>query len=253
MLYRHLLFQVICKLAGFFTLTYLLLQTLPASLAQQKVRVYLIPGQGADYRLFNNLDLGNQVDTIHVTLSIPDKGMKMAEYARRLALQIDTSAPFVLIGTSFGGMLAVEMSHFLHPEKVILISSAKCRIELPFRYRFQRVIPVYKLFTGKGIKTGARIMQPLVEPDRRKEKSIFKTMLKAKHPKFMKRSVAMIMEWEREVCHKSVFHIHGDADHTLPVHHINADVVLAEGSHMMTLSRGDEVSKIIRKELGVEE
>ncbi len=216
-------------------------------LAQKsRMRVYLIPGQGADYRLFNNLHLGNDLDTIHVRYSIPEKGMSMAEYAKLLAVQIDTSQPFAIIGTSLGGMLAVEMNDFLHPEKVIVVSSAKSRDELPGRYRFQKAIPIYKLFTGIGIKLGARIMQPIVEPDRRKEKETFKAMLKAKDPKFMKRSVSMIISWEREEYGENIIHIHGDNDHTLPLKNVRCDQVIPNGSHMMTLTRGNEISELMR-------
>ncbi len=211
-----------------------------------RMRVYLVPGQGADYRLFNNLHHGNDLDTIHVMYSIPEKGMSMAEYAKLLAVQIDASQPFAIIGTSLGGMLAVEMNDFLHPEKVIVISSAKCRDELPGRYKFQKAISIYKLFTGRGIKLGARIMQPIVEPDRRKEKETFKAMLKAKDPKFMKRSVSMIISWEREEYGENLIHIHGDSDHTLPLKNVRCNHVIANGSHMMTLTRGDEISELLK-------
>ncbi len=221
------------------------------SLLSQKelVRVYLIPGQGADYRLFNNLNLGKDCDTVHIKYTVPVKGMNMEAYARMLAEQIDTLEPFVLIGTSLGGMLAVEMNDFLHPEKVIVISSAKCRDELPGRYKFQKAIPIYKLFTGRGMKLGARIMQPIVEPDRKKEKETFKAMLKAKNPKFMKRSIAMIINWEREESGENIIHIHGDNDHTLPIKNVKYEYVISDGSHMMTLTRGAEISELIRRHI----
>ncbi len=227
----------------------ILITLLSISLLSQKqpMRVYLIPGQGADYRLFNNLDLGEEYDTIHIKYSIPDKGMRMKEYAQLLAGQIDTSQPFIIVGASLGGMLAVEMNEFLNPEKVIVISSAKCRKELPGRYKFQKAIPIYKLFTGRGIKLGARIMQPIVEPDRGKEKDTFKAMLKAKNKKFMKRSVAMIINWDREKYGKNIVHIHGDNDHTLPLKNVNCDYVIADGSHMMTLTKGEEISAVVKR------
>ena len=67
-------------------------------------RVYLIPGQGTDYRVYNNLNLGEGFETIHVYHSVPDKGMGMREYASILSEQIDTSGSFALIGLSLGGM-----------------------------------------------------------------------------------------------------------------------------------------------------
>jgi surfactin synthase thioesterase subunit len=69
----------------------------------------------------------------------------MYSYAKKLSHQIDTTQPFILIGVSLGGMLATEMTDFIQPEKTIIISSAKNKYELPHRYRFQNIVPIYYL------------------------------------------------------------------------------------------------------------
>lgn len=212
-----------------------------------QTHVYLIPGQGADERLFTHFELDPAFIVHKLQYTTPAKGTTMQEYAHQMAAQIDTSHPFVLIGTSLGGMLAIEMTEFLHPEKVIILSSAKCRQELPRRYRFMKKFPLYKIVPPRVVKGGARILQPLVEPDRRKEKRIFKSMLKAKDPLFMKRSVVMIINWERDSFPENVVHIHGSKDHTLPTKNIGKSVIIEEGSHMMTLTRGKELSRIINE------
>lgn len=211
----------------------------------KKINIYLIPGQGADYRLFNNFDLGDNFEIKHIEYSIPKKGMTLKNYAIELSKQIDTSADFILIGTSMGGMLACEMMDFLHPKKVILISSAKCRNELPSRYRHQKYFPLYKILPGFIGKLGAIILQPIVEPDRNVEKDTFVKMLKSKHPKFMKRSIKMVIEWDKKEVNNNIFHIHGDNDNTLPLKNISANFIVKNGSHMMTLTKGKELSQLI--------
>lgn len=223
---------------------------LPVLIGAQ-TNVYLIPGQGADQRLFNHLTLDSNFEVHHIQYFTPEKGTSLAEYARQLSAQIDTTQPFVLIGTSLGGMLACEMTDFLTPQKVIVISSAKSRDELPFRYKFMRVIPLYKLVPPRFVKGGARIMQPLVEPDRKKEKETFKSMLKAKNPHFMKRTVAMIINWDRDSIPPNITHIHGTKDHTLPIRKVNPTHVVDDGSHMMTLTKGEELSLLLMEILRV--
>ena len=45
---------------------------------------------------------------------------------------------------------------------------------------------------------------------------------------------------------KEVYHIHGDKDHTLPIKRIKIpDFIVENGSHMMTLTRGGEISCIL--------
>ncbi len=49
----------------------LLLNSMENNAAAQKTIVYLIPGQGADYRLFNNLHLAEQYEIRHIAYGIP--------------------------------------------------------------------------------------------------------------------------------------------------------------------------------------
>lgn len=209
--------------------------------------IYLIPGQGSDHRLFNNLAIDSAFEIKHIGYSVPDKEMNLKDFAWELSKQIDTNRSFLLIGVSLGGMLATEMGDFLDPEKIIVISSAKGRQELPGRYRFQRKFPVYKLVSKKTVKRGAQIMQPIVEPDRNHEKETFKNMLKDKDPDFLKRTVKMIMEWERVSYRPDIIHIHGDNDKTIPIRNVKYDYLIKGGSHMMMLTRGEEISNLINE------
>ena len=141
------------------------------AVSAQKPVIYLIPGQGADERLFSKLSLDTNFEIRKIHHITPEKGMTIPGYALALSAQIDTTKPFILVGVSLGGMVATEMGDFLHPEKIIIISSAKCCEELPGRYKFQRKMPLYKAVPPRLAKFGAKLLQPIVEPDRNKEKA----------------------------------------------------------------------------------
>ncbi len=94
---------------------------------------------------------------------------------------------------------------------------------------------------------GARILQPIVEPPSKRDKETFKSMLKTKDPDFMRRSIAMIMEWDRQEYNKDIIHIHGENDHTIPVENVSYSYSIKNGSHMMVLTRGNELSTLINK------
>ncbi|MFN8256541.1 MAG: alpha/beta hydrolase [Bacteroidales bacterium] len=210
-----------------------------------KTFIYLIPGQGSDYRLFKNLSFDTAYTLQYISWPLPAKDMTMTEFAKEISHQIDTTQKFILIGVSLGGMVATEICEYLHPEKTILISSAKCRNELPGRYKFQRKFPVYKIVPGRLAKLGAKILQPIVEPDRKNEKQTCKNMLKDKDPEFLKRTIKMILEWERMDYNSEIIHIHGDNDHTIPARNVKYNYLVKNGSHMMTLTKGEEISKLI--------
>ena len=216
---------------------------------QQKTVIYCFPGQGSDARIFGSIHVDTTLfELVFVEYGTPEKWMNMKEFAYSLKNEIDTLNRYILLGVSLGGMICAELSESLNPWKTILISSAKNKNELPFHYRFQKTIPLYKMFPKGFLLTGAKIMQPIVEPDRKKNKDIFKDMLNKKNAAYMKRTIHLIINWERETNTKKIYHIQGNNDHTLPVRHIkNPDFIVENGSHMMTLTRGTEISNILKQ------
>ncbi len=209
--------------------------------------IYLFPGQGADYRQFRDIEIPEGYDTVHIIYPVPFKRETMAAYASRFIPQINQDAPFVLLGVSLGGMICTELADTLHPEHIILISSAKSYMELPGRYNFQKKLPLNRIIPKGLTKAGARALQGIVEPDRRYDKETFKDMLRRKDPAYLKGTVEMILHWERQDYNKSIVHIHGNADHTIPIKNVKYDYLVEEGSHMMVLTRAGEISQVIHK------
>jgi pimeloyl-ACP methyl ester carboxylesterase len=220
--------------------------TLTNLIGQSKlVNVYFFPGTGSDERIFSKVVLPEGFDAKYINYPVPAKHATIAEYAALLAQQIDTTQPFVLVGVSVGGMICTELTDLIKPEKTIIISSIKCRSELPRHYRFQKYIPINKLFGPRFIKAMSYLAQAVVEPDRNKQKAVFKAMLRDKNPKYIKRTANMIVNWERKTYSPNIVHIHGTKDHTLPLKNIKPSIIVQGASHMMTLTRGEEISSII--------
>jgi pimeloyl-ACP methyl ester carboxylesterase len=216
--------------------------------AQSITTIYCFPGQGADRRQFDRLTLDSSFRIEVIEYPAPQKSQTMASFAGELAKRIDTSQPYVLLGVSLGGMLCVELTEILDPKKTIIISSARNRNEYPFQYRFQRNLPFYRAIPGIMILAGAKFLQPIVEPDRRQYPELFKSMLAGKDANYMKRTVELIITWDRTSNSKPIWQIHGTNDHTLPIHGIKApDYIIENGSHMMTVTRANEISKILNE------
>jgi pimeloyl-ACP methyl ester carboxylesterase len=226
--------------------TFVCLLFIQNSQAQNIKKVYCLPGQGADYRLFDGLILKKGFEKVIIAYDVPKKNETMSEFAARLIPKIDTSEAFILLGVSLGGMLAVELSSILKPERTIIISSAKNKNELPKRYIFQQKLKLYRLVPKKLLKTGAMFLQPLVEPDSKNQRVIFKSMLAAKDPIYLKRTVEMIINWDRTENKSEVYHIHGDADHTIPIRNVKTlNKQISGGSHMMVLSQSEKLNQIL--------
>lgn len=237
---RHLLF--------IFLLTFLISHSQNNN-SLKPMTVYLIPGQGFDHRVFNNIKFPEGYDTVHIKLTLPPRKCNLKQYAKIIAQQIDTTKPFSLIGVSLGGMICSELCEFLHPQKVILISSAKKRSELPVKIRMLRYFVINRIIPACFYKPGALLFQPIVEPDTKNGKKLFKAMLKAKSGRYLKPTTTMIANWDKKTASEKIIHIHGDADHTLPLKNIKANYIIKKGSHMMIYTRAEEINKILNEVL----
>ena len=78
-------------------------------------------------------------------------------YAKRLSEGIDQNQPFVLIGLSFGGMVAVEIAKITLPVCTIQISSVDHRDELPKLYRFIGKTGITRLLLSSALISQHRL------------------------------------------------------------------------------------------------
>jgi pimeloyl-ACP methyl ester carboxylesterase len=227
----------------------LLLSTCFGPLIAQNVKpvLYLMPGFGSDARVFKKLHI-ESADTVSLHFIVPKPRETLPEYARRMAAQMDTSRAFYILGVSFGGMVAVEMSKFLYPEHIFLVASAKTRSELPWRYRFQKTVPLYRLLGGKFMIWAAPLGARIFEPEMKREMDFFKSMIRQKDPAFMLRAFGCIAQWDNCREPVSYTHIHGNRDHTLPGRKIkNARYI--DGGHWAVYFNADEISRIVEATL----
>lgn len=212
--------------------------------------VYFIPGQGADHRSFQYIELQDSFEVRVLEFLVPEPNEEMPSYARRMAAQIDTTTSFSLIGASLGGMIAVEMNTFLRPKKTIILSSIKGRHEMPIRYKFLRYLPLHKVFGGKFYIWSTNLGRPFVEPEGKAVEDLARSMLAAKDPNFMKRAIHCIVTWDNTEVPDNLIHIHGDKDHTLPFRYIKDVVTIKGGSHMIVMTRPKEISALLNQHLG---
>src|SRR6188474_3274769 len=95
--------------------------------------IYLLSGLGADKRVFDFVDFSG-FNVNHIDWIEPQDNESLERYASRLLEQIKTPRPS-LIGVSFGGMVAVEIAKLMETNKIIIVSSAKTKLDIPIHFR----------------------------------------------------------------------------------------------------------------------
>src|ERR1051325_8568607 len=206
--------------------------------------IYFIPGLGADERLFSKLKLDGY-NKKYVKWIVPLKNELLPEYAKRLSMQIDAKDSFSLVGVSFGGMIAVEMSKILNPKKLILISSAKMYTEIPWNLKFFKYFPMYRLFSDSFIRWLSAFNKNRFGIFKEEEKQLFAEMLLSCPVGYLKGAMQMILFWKNAQYSSSIQHIHGDQDYLFPIKNIMNPLGVRGGTHFMPYHKAEEVEKLL--------
>ena len=107
----------------------------------------------------------------------PQKNESISDYATRLLPQISEENP-IIIGLSFGGMVAVEISKQIKTTKIILISSAKNTSEIPNLYKFAAFLNLNKLIPKQLFKQSNFFINWLFGIKNKEDKILLKQVLK---------------------------------------------------------------------------
>ncbi len=202
--------------------------------------IYLISGLGADERVFYKLKLQGY-QPVFVKWIMPFRNETVASYSKRLAAQIPTENP-ILIGLSFGGMMAIEIAKHIKTHTIILISSAKSKNEIPFYYRVAGVLKLNKIIPTSLLVKSNIITNKFFTARTNEDKNIVSAMLKDTNTELLKWSINIIVTLKNKVVHKNLIHIHGTADRILPIKFIKPDIIIKSGTHLMIMNKADEIN-----------
>lgn len=205
--------------------------------------IYLFSGLGADYRAFENLDLPGY-KLVYIRWIEPAKDETMDQYARRLTAQITTRNP-ILVGLSFGGMMAVEVSKIIATDKIILISSAKIKEELAAGKSFFLKTGMYKYLPGSMIRGTNFMVYRLFGARSSADKALLAAIMEDTDPRFFRWAMKQMAHWQNDTIPSDLIHIHGTADKIIPYSNVKADYTIEGGGHLMVFNHAAAISRII--------
>lgn len=207
------------------------------------MKIYAFSGLGTDGRIFSHLSLDHEL--VPVNWIEPEHGESLSKYALRLKEQIDQSEPFALLGVSFGGMIASELTKTMTPRKTILISTAATKYELPWMAAVSRTLKLHDFLP-------ALIYRPptwttyLNFPTNKKHREVAKGIIRDMDTAFIKWALGAIVNWDNETVPDNMLHIHGRLDPIIPYkNRMNAEVI--GRGHFIILKNAEEVSERINQ------
>lgn len=214
--------------------------------SSNKIHIYLVPGLAASPKIFEYLTLSeDRFELYHLEWILPiSSDESIQEYAKRMAAFVTEADP-VLVGVSFGGIIVQEMSRYLKPRKVIIISSVKSKTELPQRLRLLKKTKIYKLLPTKAITNIEDFSIYAFGDLAKKRVELYKQYLSVRNENYLNWAVRNVLYWDREIADPDILHIHGEDDHMFPIKHISNCHKIPKGSHVMILTKAKHISRII--------
>ena len=145
--------------------------------------------------------------------------------------------------------MAVEVAKQIETDKVILIASAKTEMEIPFYYRFAGQLGLHKLMPTRLLKSSNFITNWFFGISSTFDKRLLKQILIDTDPTFLKWAIDKVTRWKSQTQLNNIFHIHGTNDKILPFRFVKSNLSITNGGHLMTLTKADELSQILRQQI----
>ena len=211
--------------------------------------VYCISGLGADHRIFCKLKL-EEAELHFIEWISPIPGENISSYADRLKTQITHENP-VLVGVSFGGIMAIELARILKLDTVVLISSIKSFTELPRwmkfcgKYKIDRILPKKPIREIPPLRLLRPVQNYFLGAKSKEEKKIANEYRDRVDPVYLKWSVNQVLNWQNDWYPVRTYHVHGDNDHIFPVRLVSPTHIIRNAGHFMVMNKCVEISAIL--------
>ncbi len=212
------------------------------------MKVYFICGLAADSRVFRHIHLPQGYEPVYLDWIRPEKDELLADYALRLAQNIEANERFSLIGLSMGGMIATEIAKKFNPVSTILISSIPTSEHLPKYYRVAATLRLQNLLPISFIQKAA-VLKRFFTTETGEDKWMLKDMIRKSDPYFIRWAMNAVLGWENKEVPGHLVQIHGSKDAILPKRNTNPTHVIKSGGHLMVITRAKEINEILNEVL----
>ena len=211
--------------------------------------IYLISGLGADERVFQSLDL-SEYDKKFIRWLDPKKGESLTSYCHRLTLQIAPDQEVILVGVSFGGIIAQEIAKLVSCKLVIIISSIKSINEFSWTLKLARATQIHRVIPSAILLWANKLTADYYFGVRSEHESrLLQQIIDDTNPKFLRWAIHQIMNWKQQYYLENLVHIHGSADRIFPIKKILNAIEIPNGGHFMIVSEASKIEQLIFAEL----
>ncbi len=212
---------------------------LPNAVAKQKWNLYLLPGLGLSVNYFDSLSFPDYCQVNAIALIQPAGKESLQSYAGRLTQHIEAGVPFVLMGMSFGGVLAQEMAKIRRPEAIILLSTIQHSTDLPWYFQLGHKVRLSKILPYRLVEKYIRLLRTF---DSKENQILYDNSTVSAN--FLIWSLDKILNWRPAGTNVPCYQVHGGRDRLLPCRYKEKMFVIPRAKHLLLPEKHREVSEI---------
>ena len=173
------------------------------------------------------------------------RGSTIRDYAQELIRRYRIDANCDILGVSFGGVVAQEISNIVGARHCFVISSVASCKELSFTVRLFGRLPcalceLFLLVVGVLARLPGMKKVAFARGARR---------FTGKHGRWFRWATSRVISWKlaKQDAVTKFIRIHGNRDRTFPVSSIEVDYYVAGGGHLIIATHANELAKFIDK------
>ena len=209
------------------------------------VPVYFISGLGADGRVYEYIKLPEGYEIRHILWNEPEHNETLTNYTKRISQQIDINSPFILVGMSFGGMIAIELNKIIRPRKTIIFSTATSPACYSDLFKIIRLFQLHKFVPAFLFKIPSPPAFWIFGLQNKRERLLLRSFMRNVSSTYLNWSIDKVINWSNRFKPEHLFHIHGTKDRIFPFKKSGADIKIRKGGHFMIHNKADEINLIL--------
>lgn len=208
-------------------------------------KIIFISGLGADEKAFSKLgDLGHE--KVFAKWLLPEANEPMKDYAQRMITTYNIQPLDVLVGLSFGGLVAQQIASLNGNAKVILVSSFLSKKNLPSFLRFGLDTGLYHFMPKKQFDFINQQIAYRLNSGEKSSHQMLIEMLEKSDMDLVKWSVHQIATWKPILNPKFERHsLQGTNDMVVMPWETHNKHVVQDGTHFMVHDQADEVTNLL--------
>lgn len=209
-------------------------------------KIFVLGGLGLDNAIISDISLRGKELTF-IDWERPALSDTLSSYTSKLISKYRIDDNSIIIGVSFGGLIALEMSKTILLKKIVIVSGFIDYKELPCFFRIAIKLRLYLLFPPSILKHFSSALNYFFSVTDAADSKVLMDVIRKTDPVFLNWALKHISKFNLPAKQIKIVRIHGDKDRVIPVNRQNTEYIIPMGGHFMIYNRKKDVIAVLEK------